>query len=256
MAKPNQNTGRNQTAESNQVALVTGGAKRVGRAIALELARAGFDIAVHCNTSTAEAEECCTQIRDTGRRATVVRADLAQMNSPDDLIDQTVQSLGRLDVLINNAAIFEKDPDGPFDSAHWNRMMTVNTLAPAALIEAAAPHLQRDGRGKVVNICDISADRPWPDYAAYCASKAALVNLTRSFARRLAPEIQVNGVSPGIAVFPDHYDAATRDRLIRRVPLRRAGRPEDIAQAVRFLVTSGDYITGQIISVDGGRSIV
>jgi pteridine reductase len=131
----------------------------------------------------------------------------------------------------------------------------VNVFAPALLIECAAEWLRRCGAGKVVNLCDISAERPWPGYSAYCASKAALVNLTRSVARKLAPEVQVNGVSPGIAEFPEDYSTQLRERLIAKVPLKRAGSPQDIAHAVRFLVEHGDYITGQIINVDGGRSI-
>jgi pteridine reductase len=134
-------------------------------------------------------------------------------------------------------------------------MFQVNTLAPAALIAETEAALLASACGNVVNLCDIAADRPWRHHMAYCASKAALVNVTKAAARKLAPRVHVNGVSPGIAAFPDHYDEATRANLIDKVPLGRAGDPDGIARMVRFLVEQGDYITGQIIRVDGGRSL-
>ncbi|MDO8631476.1 MAG: SDR family oxidoreductase, partial [Phycisphaerales bacterium] len=203
------------------------------------------------------------------------------------IIEQAVARLGRLDILVNNASHFDphaafptesadasadsfqslpeprgsaratrQSPMTVFDSAEWDRMLRVNTVAPAALAHYARPHLSAHGSGRIINLCDISADRPWPGYLAYCASKAALLALTKSLARAYAPTITVNGVSPGIAVFPDEYPAALRGKLVARVPLAREGTPEEIARLARFLVESGDYITGQIISIDGGRSIV
>jgi len=142
-----------------------------------------------------------------------------------------------------------------FDSAEWDRTMRVNAVAPAALAYYARPHLAADGCGRIINLCDISAERPWPHYLAYCASKAALVALTRGLARAFAPRITVNGVSPGIAVFPEEYPAALREKIVSRVPLAREGTPEEVARLVRFLAESGDYITGQIISIDGGRNV-
>lgn len=240
-------------------ALVTGSARRLGRSIALELARAGCDVAVHCHRSADEAARVAADIRGLGRRAMIVRADLSDSDAPAVLVRQVVDEFGGLDVLVNNASVFARDDaeSSAFGRIGdvWRRTFQVNTFAPAALIDAAAGWLRQSGAGKVVNLCDISAERPWPGYSAYCASKAALVSLTRSYARKLAPEVQVNGVSPGIAEFPEDYSAELRQRLIAKVPLKRAGSPEDIARAVRFLVEHGDYITGQIINVDGGRSI-
>lgn len=237
------------------VALVTGAARRVGRAIAHQLAGAGYDVAVHYHRSPDDADQTVQMVRALGRRADSFRADFSESAAAGQLVAQVRSRYGRLDALVNNAAIFEPDPAGDFDPAHWTRVLQINAIAPAQLIAAAADALAASGTGAVVNLCDIAADRPWKRFAAYCASKAALVNLTRAFARRLAPDVRVNGVSPGIAEFPDDFDDETRKRLVARVPLGRAGTPDDIAAAVRFLLTDGAYVTGQIIVVDGGRSI-
>ena len=236
-------------------ALVTGAAKRIGRAIALELADAGCEVAMHYHRSEAQAGELAERIRGMGRRALAVPGDLADPATPGALVEQVCRQFGGLEVLVNNASLFVADPTDGFDATHWESMYRVNAIAPAALIAAAEEALRASGSGKVVNLCDISAERPWGDYSAYCSSKAALVGVTKAAARKLAPHVQVNGVSPGIALFPEDYDAARRAKLAGKVPLRREGRPEDVARTVRFLVEQGDYITGQIINVDGGRSI-
>ena len=238
------------------VALVTGAARRVGRSIALELAAAGCDIALHYHRSRDDADSTARRIADLGRRCERIQADLAAPDAPARVIEAAVTAMGRLDVLVNNAAVFERMSLEEFDLDAWDRTMRVNLSAPAALAAHARAHLAARGRGKIVNVCDIAADRPWPSYLAYSASKAGLVALTRALARALAPQVQVNAVSPGIAEFPEDYDPDTRRRLVEQVPLRRAGSPEDVARTVRFLVQDGDYITGQVIHVDGGRSIL
>jgi pteridine reductase len=238
-----------------KVALVTGAARRVGRAIALELAAAGCDVAVHYSQSAADAQTVVEQIQRLGRRAASFPTDLGNHSAPVRLVRAVLDQFGRLDVLINNASIFLPDPPSSFDGPHWQTMMQVNAIAPAGLMVEAAEALAATEYGKIINLVDIAADRPWPGYLAYCASKAALVNLTRGAARKFAPRIQVNGVAPGVAAFPDAFPAAQREKLIAQVPLKRSGAPEDVAAAVRFLVAEGDYITGQIINVDGGRSI-
>jgi pteridine reductase len=237
------------------VALITGGARRVGRAIALELASAGCDVALHYRKSQDEASVVAEQITRRGRRCETLAADLERAEAPERLIEAAVRSLGRLDILVNNASLFEPMPLQAFSAGEWERTMRVNLTAPAALCHHARAYLKAGAGGKIVNLCDASADRPWSSHVAYAASKSGLIALTRALAKGLAPEIQVNGVSPGIAIFPEDYDEPTRQALIDRVPLRRAGEPEDIARAVRFLVAEGDYITGQILAVDGGRNV-
>lgn len=238
------------------VALVTGGAVRVGQAIAVELARAGCDVGLHYHQSQEEARSAAEQIGALGRRCELIAADLTSAEAPRAIVTRVVETLGGLNVLVNNASVFEPMRIEDFEFDRWERTFRLNLAAPAALCHFAQPHLLAGPAGKIVNVCDISADRPWSSHVAYCASKAGLVCLTRSLARSLAPKVQVNGVSPGIAAFPDDFDEALRAKLTARVPLGRAGSPDDVARTVRFLVEHGDYITGQIVNVDGGRSVV
>lgn len=239
-----------------RVALVTGSARRIGRSIALALADEGFDLAVHYRTSLSEAQEVARLVQAKGRRALLIEGDLAEPDAPGKIIERAVEGLGRLDVLINNASIYEQTPLEQCEVAVWDRMFRINVTAPGLLIRAAVPHMHRAGKGRVINLTDIYADRPMSGYAPYCASKAALVSLTRSLAQELAPGITVNAVAPGNAIFPEDYDDETRARLLSRVPLRREGSPEEIADAVVYLATSAAYVTGQVITVDGGRSII
>lgn len=239
---------------SGKVALVTGAARRVGRAIAMELSAAGFEAAIHFNSSEREARELEGLMRSRGRRAAVIKADWLDPNAPERVVEEVVNALGRLDVLVNSASSFDRKPFEQLDFAAWEQTFAVNTVAPALLARAAAPIMRSGGGGRIVNMIDIMAERAVKGYSAYLASKAALASITRSLALELAPDITVNGVAPGIAAFPEHYDQATRERLVSRVPLGRPGSPEEVARLVRFLVTEGDYITGAIIPIDGGRS--
>ncbi len=239
-------------------ALVTGSARRVGRAIALELGRGGCDVVVHYRRSGAEADTVVSEIMALGRRSTALAADLADAELWPGLIERAVAAFGRLDILVNNASEFlcgGADTIGDFDVERWERMLRVNLTAAAALCHHAAPHLGARGAGRIVNISDISAQRPWPQHIAYCVSKAGLDALTAALARALAPKINVNAVAPGIAVFPESYSRALRAELTGRVPLGREGSPEHIARAVRYLVEHGDYITGEVLRIDGGRHL-
>lgn len=241
-----------------RVALVTGAAKRVGRATALELAGAGFDIALHYHTSTEAAKATAEDIRSRGRRVALVQADLSDNEQREGVVEEAVRALGRLDVLVNNASMFETegaDTLDTFDADLWRKMFEVNLLGPVDLCHRAAPHL-RASDGVIVNFLDIAVERPWPSHLAYVCSKGALATATRAMAKALAPDVRVCGVAPGIAEFPESYDEETRERLIRQVPLGRSGCPEEMAKAVRFLVESGSYVTGHVLSVDGGRSVV
>ncbi len=250
---------------SGTVALVTGGARRVGRAIVLALADAGCDVAVHYRSSHVEADALVEQVATRGQRGVAVQGDLNDPRVWPEVISETVDRLDRLDVLINNASVFDvgssvgseplEDTVEGFRPDYWESVLRTNLIAPMALCHHARPHLKKTGKGKIINLCDIAAERPWRHHLAYCASKSALATLTRALARALAPEIQVNAVAPGIAQFPERYSEDLRNRLIERVPLGRAGTPREVAQLVRFLVESGGYMTGQIIAIDGGRSL-
>lgn len=246
------------TDSPTRVALVTGAAKRVGRAVALELARTGFDIALHYHTSKDAAHRTAEEIRSSGRRVALVSADLADDGERAGLIEEAVRALGRLDVLVNNASMFETDATDTlesFDPDGWRKMLAVNLVGPIDLCHQAARHL-RESHGVIVNFLDIAVDRPWRSHLAYVSSKGGLATATRAMAKALAPDVRVCGVAPGIAEFPESYDEEKRERLTSQVPLRRSGSPQEMAKAVRFLVESGSYVTGHILSVDGGRSVV
>ena len=240
-------------------ALITGSAKRVGRAIALELASAGCAVAVHYRQSKRDAEGVVAEIQAAGSRAVSVCGDL---NCPADwprIIDEAADGLGGLDFLVNNASLFlTKKPDtiDQFSLQQWDDMLRVNLTAPAALCHHARPHLGASGRGRIINMSDISALRPWKNHVAYCVSKAALDALTKALATALAPDITVNGIALGVAVFPDEYPPTLRDSIIRRVPMQRESTPEEVARFVRMMLESDNYLTGQTIPFDGGRSVV
>jgi NAD(P)-dependent dehydrogenase (short-subunit alcohol dehydrogenase family) len=240
----------------NRVALVTGGGVRLGRAISLELAAAGAAVAVHHHRSADGARAVVAAIRAAGGRAGAFGLDLSRTAELPSLVDRVLASFGRLDVLVNNAGIFPRTPFLDTAEQDWDTVMAVNLKAPFFLAQAVARPMLAQGAGKIVNLADISAERPWPGYIPYCISKAGIVALTRGLARALAPTIQVAAVAPGTVQFPEAMPQEERERLLRQVPLGREGDPADIARTVRFLIEGSDYITGVVVPVDGGRSVV
>lgn len=239
--------------EPTRVALVTGAARRVGKAIALALARRGCDIALHYHRSDADARATAEEIMALGRRVSRLPADLTDAAAVAALPRRCREELGRLDVLVNNASTFPRMSLANFNVTAWNDTLAVNLTAPAILCHHAAPLLSPGG--SIVNLCDITAERPMKEHLAYCAAKAGLVSLTRALARTLAPSIRVNGASPGIAVWPEDYDDDVKRKLIARVPALRAGTPEEVAAVVTFLALDATYVTGVILAVDGARSV-
>lgn len=237
-----------------RVALVTGAARRVGRAIAVMLAAEKCRVAIHHRGAAADAEEAAEACRKAGAEAAVFQADFAREAGARQLARDVLARFGRVDLLVNNAATFEPDSIDAFDPAQWERTLRVNLTAPLLLAWELRDVL-RAARGRIVNLCDAAADRPWPDYLSYSVSKGALDSLTRALARALAPEVNVVGVAPGVAAWPESFDAALRSRLTARIPLARAGTPQDVAAAVRYLLKDGDYVTGVILAVDGGRRL-
>lgn len=241
---------------SAPVVLVTGAARRVGAEIARHLHDAGARVVLHCRRSGAEAEALAADFN--ARRpdsARVLQADLLDSVALAGLVERAAAAYGRLDGLVNNASSFFPTALGEIDEAAWFDLMGSNLKAPLFLSQAAAPYL-RASRGGIVNIVDIHAERPLKGYPVYCAAKAGLLGLTRALAVELAPEVRVNGVSPGAIEWPDdgQFPPEERDAIVQHTLLGRVGAPADIARSVVFLLLEAPYITGQILAVDGGRS--
>ena len=237
-------------------ALVTGGGVRLGRAIALALGEAGAHVAVHHHSSVAGAQEVEAKIRAMGRDAFTVRADLSEPEDVARMFSRLDDVFGgTLDILVNSAGIFERIDAADMSVERWARMFRVNVESAVACSVLAHPRMEAAGGGAIVNITDIAGERPWRGYAHYCASKAALISLTKSLALEWAPRIRVNGVSPGAVLPPADSTPEELARLAESVPQKRLGDPFDVAQAVAFLCAGPSYLTGQILAVDGGRSI-
>ena len=241
---------------SKSVALVTGGAIRVGAAISSRLARSGFYVAVNYNDSDAAANELIEQLTSDGFDAMAFQADVADADQAERLVRQTTSELGRLDVLVNNAAIFERREYLELDHEMWNRTLSVNLMGSVFTSQAAARIMSKAGQGRIINICGTAGVGPPGAYAPYCVSKAGLDMLTRAMAQALAPTVQVNGVAPGTVMFPERTPEEERAKVIRRIPAGHVGSPEDVAAAVEFLAGAPDYITGTILTVDGGASLI
>lgn len=241
----------------DKVVLITGGAKRVGAAVCRLLHADGASLMLHFRSSAGEARLLQAELNHMrAGSVALIQADLLDLAKLPSLVEQTVQTFGRLDALVNNASSFFPTPIGEVTPAHFNDLVGTNLQAPLFLAQAAAPALRKT-QGAIVNITDLHAERPLKSYVVYSAAKAGLVGLTRSLARELAPEVRVNAIAPGPVLWPDDaaFDELSRQRIISHTPLRREGTPDDIAKAVRFLIDDAPYITGETLHVDGGRHI-
>ncbi len=241
---------------TDQVVLITGAARRVGAQIARTLHAAGANVLIHHRSSAAAAAALAQEFNEARPHSAAVHAaNLAEVQAPEQLVAATLREFGRLDILINNASSFYPTPVGRITLAQWDDLMGSNLKAPLFLSQAATPSL-RARRGLIINMVDIHALRPLKDHPVYCAAKAGLAMLTRSLARELGPEIRVNGIAPGPVLWPEgDMDDALKREIIDKTALKRHGTPQDIARTALFLAKDAPYITGQIIAVDGGRSI-
>lgn len=240
---------------AGQWALITGAGKRVGAAIARALHGAGAGVAIHYRSSGAPAESLARELNSLRPGSAItVAGDLLDTAAVPGIVAAMVAKTGRLDILVNNASSFYPTPLGTLTADQWDDLMGTNLKAPLFLAQAALPRL-RESRGVIINLIDIHAIRPLKDHPVYGAAKAGLSFVTKALARDLAPDIRVNGVAPGAVLWPEEgASEKLKEVVLRQVPLKRAGEPEDIAACVLFLVRDAPYITGQVIAVDGGRS--
>ena len=236
---------------AGRIALVTGGARRVGRAFSLALAEAGCDVIVNYNGSADEARETVSAIERLGRRALAVQADVSRTDEIARLVTATEQAFGRLDILVNSASLFQRTPVAEITEDEWDHVLGVNLKGPFFLSQAMAPLLRREV-GLIVNIVDLSALQPWPSFAHHAVSKAGLLHLTRVLARAYAPDIRVNSIAPGTVLPPEGTEG--EDGSEKRV-VTRSGTPDDVTRALLYLVRS-DFVTGENLVVDGGRMLL
>ena len=232
-------------------ALVTGGATRVGRAISLGIAEAGYDLVLAYHSSEDEAREVEALVQETGREVRLIRGDVSRADDVRKMVAAAADHFGRLDLVVNNASLFLSAPFLAIEEEEWDRVMDVNVKGPFLLVQAAAKLLEAS-EGAVVNLVDLSAMEVWKDFAHHSASKAALLNLTRSMAAALAPRVRVNAIAPGAVLLPLNYTEGQKESARTKAVLRRIGTPEDVVRTVLFLADS-PFITGEVIRVDGGR---
>jgi pteridine reductase len=237
----------------NKLALVTGAGVRVGRAIALALADAGMNVGVHYAHSGSEADDTVAEIRKRGRKSDSFAASLDRPGEPEKLMDSVVAKMGVPDVLVNSAAIMQRTPLGEVTYEKWDATMNLNLRAPFFLAQAAAKVMRPRG-GVIVNIADLAAFETWSGYIPHSISKAGVVQMTRALAHALGPEIRVNAIAPGVVLLPEGWEEDSAKHLIETTPLKRLGTPDDVTQALLYLLHA-DFVTGETIIVDGGRHV-
>lgn len=234
----------------DKTALVTGGARRLGRAIALALGRAGMRVAIHYHASASAAEQVLAELRATGASAIAIPGDLSRSTDCERVVDEALAQWGGLDLLVNNAGIWGPTPVGSVTEEQWDELLHTNLRSMFFVAQRAADAL-RASRGSIVNIADVGVERPWRNHTPYLVSKGGVIALTRALAKDLAPEVRVNAVAPGPVLLPDDWSAEQQEQVARTTLLRRVGSPDDIAGAVLYLAQAG-YVTGVTLPVDGG----
>lgn len=240
---------------AGKIALITGSARRVGRTIAETLANKGAKVVIQYRNSKTDAEDTVKKIKKGGGKAILVQGDISGRNDWLAMRDRILSEWGTIDILVNNAAIFHKTPFLQLEESEWNQFLDVNLKGTFLGCRIIGELMYERKQGKIINISDVAAESVWRDYIPYCVSKAGVIALTKGLAKALAPYVTVNSVAPGTVLLAEDYDEKEEQNLIRRTPLNRIGSPEDIAKTVLFLITGSDFINGEVIKVDGGRSI-
>ena len=239
----------------NKVALVTGGAKRVGREIALTLAREGCAIALHYHTSRSDAAKTAKEIEKLGAPVALFEADVSQSKQVQKTVQAVLKKFGQIDILVNNAAVFKRTPFPKIPEKDWDFHLNINLKGPFLFCNEIAPHMLKQKSGKIVNLADWAGLRPYTNYLPYTVSKAGVICLTKSLAKTLAPHIQVNALAPGPVMLPPGMSQKEKETLIKNTPLKKIGTANDVAQGVLFLIQHSSFITGHTLLVDGGRLI-
>ena len=239
----------------NKTVLITGAAKRIGAAVTRYLHKEGMNVIVHFNSSAKEAHELVRELNSLRHDSAItIQGDLQYKEYYSALMEAAIEFKGGIDVLINNASAFFPTPVSDINDTQWNQLINTNLKAPLFLSQLATKTLKKN-KGCIINIIDIHADRPLAQHSIYSISKTGLIMLTQSLAKELAPDIRVNAVSPGAIVWPESMDDKTKQSIINQTMLKRAGDVDDVSKAVMYLIRDADYVTGQIINVDGGRTL-
>ncbi|MGI1680161.1 MAG: pteridine reductase [Cellvibrionaceae bacterium] len=250
---------KDDSKDSNKVVLITGAAKRIGATISKKMHEAGFNIVIHCHHSINEANDLAGELNHKRKKsATVITANLLEIDQVKSLAQKSISHWGKLDALINNASSFYPTPIGDITEENFDDLIGTNLKAPFFLSQACAEALKQQN-GCIINIADIHGERPLSGYPVYCSAKAGNIMLTKSLAKELAPHVRVNSVAPGAILWPNaqaELSDEAKEIIIDRTALNRIGEPDDIATTIKFLITEAPYITGQILAVDGGRNLV
>jgi NAD(P)-dependent dehydrogenase (short-subunit alcohol dehydrogenase family) len=239
----------------DKICLVTGSAIRVGKAIALTLAGKGAKLAIHYNSQENKAQETAEEIRKMKVDSILLKADISRKEDWLRMREDILNKWGKIDILVNNAAVFFRTPFLNIEENQWSQFIDINLRGTLYGCQVMGEVMLQNQSGKIINIADVSAESPWPNYIPYCISKAGVIALTKGLAQAFAPHITVNAVSPGTVMLAEEYDEEEENNLINRTPLKRVGNPQDIANSVVFLIEGSDFITGSVIKVDGGRSL-
>lgn len=238
-----------------KIALITGSAHRVGKEIALTLARYGAHIAIHYRTKADAARQTADEIQSIGQEVLVLQGDISQKSTWLNMREEIINKWKTIDILVNNAAVFYRTPLQEISEEDWDTFLNINLKGTFWGCQVMGEVMYRNKSGKIINISDVAAETVWPNYLPYCVSKVGVTTLTKGLAKALAPYVTVNAVAPGTVLLAEKYDEEEEDQLIKRTPLKRIGSPQDIANAVLFLLKDSDFITGETIKVDGGRSL-